>query len=126
MAKINKEVKALNRIINSVSSSLLPGLQGDIKSLRKILNQKRPGAFWNDPDKKKQVQVNMKKAHALRPKSRMKLTWRSTGSYVELEDYIKIGELCGCAAHTVRCKLSAGKGVANFSFNNEIITVERI
>lgn len=128
MEPIPTPIEALNQLVEALGPKKRESLASSIKALQLLVEPKRsgPGSFWQDPERGAKARAAMKASWAARGKTKMQLTWRSSKATQVLDDYDEIGRLVGRAAHTVRCMLSKGKGVAYFAHDDDVITVQRL
>lgn len=121
-------IAALDLLVDAINPKKRESLTQAIEVLRLLVTPRTsgPGAFWSDPERGARARAAMKASWAARGRSKIQLTWRSTGACEVLDDFVEIGKQVGRAPQTVRCMLSRGKGVAYFAYNDDIITVQRL
>lgn len=124
MSKNKELIQAFGNILKGLSAKKKETLSEDIVLLIDHLSN-LPGSFWADPEKKEATRAKMRQAHADRPTQMYEVTIEPSGRILEV-NLDAVAKITGYTAHSVRCFISRGKGIAGFTVDEDTLKVRKI
>ncbi len=96
-----------------------------VQLLTKIYAPKgRQGAFWQDDERREKIRAAIRAGHARR-RGPIVLEWRVSGRREQVDSYEEAGKHVGKPGTYVSSRVSAGKGIAYFPIEDDVITISR-